>query len=303
MLKIENLSVTYGNIKAISDINIEVKMGEIVVLIGANGAGKTTTLKAISGLVPVAASSSAHLDLSQLTDKRTLNRFAGRKMTDLLLATYETSKKAFEKIKGNEDITEEVFGKNTKLNQLKIKKIRKIYKKYVAVDLLKIKAYQISSYGVAHVPEGRQVFAGLTVIENLEMGAFKRHSRRKITEDLEEIFELFPRLKERKNQKAGTLSGGEQQMLAIARAMMSKPKIILLDEPSMGLAPLFVKEVFDIIEQLNQKGITIVLVEQNAKAALSIADRAYVLETGKIVLTGTGKDLLNNDEVKKAYLG
>ena len=303
MLKIENLSVSYGNIKAINNINLEVKMGEIVVLIGANGAGKTTTLKAISGLVPVSASSIAHLDLSQLTDKRTLNRFAGRKITDLLLATYGTSEKAFEKIKSNEDITEEVFRKNTKFNQFKIKKIRKTYNKYVSVDLLKIKAYQISSYGVAHVPEGRQVFSGLTVIENLEMGAFKRHSRRKISEDLKEIFELFPRLEERKNQKAGTLSGGEQQMLAIARAMMSKPKIILLDEPSMGLAPLFVKEVFDIIEKLNEKGITIVLVEQNAKVALSIADRAYVLETCKIVLSGTGEELLNNEEVKKAYLG
>ena len=303
MLKIENLSVSYGNIKAINNINLEVKMGEIVVLIGANGAGKTTTLKAISGLVPVSTSSIAHLDLSQLTDKRTLNRFAGRKITDLLLATYGTSEKAFEKIKSNEDITEEVFRKNTKFNQFKIKKIRKTYNKYVSVDLLKIKAYQISSYGVAHVPEGRQVFSGLTVIENLEMGAFKRHSRRKISEDLKEIFELFPRLEERKNQKAGTLSGGEQQMLAIARAMMSKPKIILLDEPSMGLAPLFVKEVFDIIEKLNEKGITIVLVEQNAKVALSIADRAYVLETGKIVLSGTGEELLNNEEVKKAYLG
>ena len=230
MLKIENLSVSYGNIKAINNINLEVKMGEIVVLIGANGAGKTTTLKAISGLVPVSTSSIAHLDLSQLTDKRTLNRFAGRKITDLLLATYGTSEKAFEKIKSNEDITEEVFRKNTKFNQFKIKKIRKTYNKYVSVDLLKIKAYQISSYGVAHVPEGRQVFSGLTVIENLEMGAFKRHSRRKISEDLKEIFELFPRLEERKNQKAGTLSGGEQKRVVIASLIIQKPTILLLDE-------------------------------------------------------------------------
>ena len=135
------------------------------------------------------------------------------------------------------------------------------------------------------------------------MGAFKRHSRKKILEDLDKIYDIFPRLKERKKQKAGTLSGGEQQMLAIARAMMAKPKIILLDEPSMGLAPIIVKEVFEIIKKLNKSGITIVLVEQNAKLALSIADRAYVLETGKIILSGTGEELLNNENVKKAYLG
>ena len=180
---------------------------------------------------------------------------------------------------------------------------RKKYWEYVDVDLIKIKSYKISAYGLAHVPEGRQVFANLTVQENLEMGSFMRHTRKKINQDLVEVFELFPRLGERRNQKAGTLSGGEQQMLAIARAMMSKPKIILLDEPSMGLAPIIVNEVFEIIKSLNKKGITIVLVEQNAKAALNIADRAYVLETGKIVLEGTGKELLNNEQVKKAYLG
>ena len=170
-------------------------------------------------------------------------------------------------------------------------------------DISRFPAHRISEYGLAHVPEGRQVFANLTVQENLEMGSFMRHTRKKINQDLVEVFELFPRLGERRNQKAGTLSGGEQQMLAIARAMMSKPKIILLDEPSMGLAPIIVNEVFEIIKSLNKKGITIVLVEQNAKAALNIADRAYVLETGKIVLEGTGKELLNNEQVKKAYLG
>lgn len=303
MLKIKNLSVSYGNIKAIDNISLEVNKGEIVVLIGANGAGKTTTLRAISGLVQAHPSSFARLDLNGLRDKRTLNRFAGKKMTDRLLETFGTSEVAFDKIRGVEDITYQLYGKKTSTLDRKIEKLRKKYWEYVDVDLIKIKSYKISAYGLAHVPEGRQVFANLTVQENLEMGSFMRHTRKKINQDLVEVFELFPRLGERRNQKAGTLSGGEQQMLAIARAMMSKPKIILLDEPSMGLAPIIVNEVFEIIKSLNKKGITIVLVEQNAKAALNIADRAYVLETGKIVLEGTGKELLNNEQVKKAYLG
>jgi branched-chain amino acid transport system ATP-binding protein len=170
-------------------------------------------------------------------------------------------------------------------------------------DLLRVQAYNAIKYGVAHVPEGRQIFANLTVQENLEMGAYKRHNAIKIKSDLKEVFERFPRLEERKKQKAGTLSGGEQQMLAMARAMMSKPKILLLDEPSMGLSPIFVNEIFDIIKHLHETGITILLVEQNAKAALSIADRAYVLESGNVVLSGTGKELLDNEKVKEAYLG
>ncbi len=303
ILTVKNLSVSYGNIKAIDNISLEVNKGEIVVLIGANGAGKTTTLRAISGLVQAHLSSYAKLDLRELNDVRTLNRFAGKKLTDKLLAAFGSAEKAFEMIRGNEDITYQLFGKKSPHLDVKVEKIRTNYWKYVDVDLVRIKSHKISAYGLAHVPEGRQVFANLTVQENLEMGSFMRHTRKKINQDLEEIFQLFPRLGERKNQKAGTLSGGEQQMLAIARAMMSKPKIILLDEPSMGLAPIIVSEVFGIIKQLNEKGITIVLVEQNAKAALNIADRAYVLETGKIVLSGTGKELLNNEQVKKAYLG
>ena len=303
MLTVKNLSVSYGNIKAIDNINLEVNKGEIVVLIGANGAGKTTTLRAISGLVQAHLSSYAKLDLKELNDVRTLNRFAGKRLTDKLLAAFGTAENAFAKIRGNEDITYELYGKKNPHLDAKVERIRVNYWKYVDVDLVRIKSHKISAYGLAHVPEGRQVFANLTVQENLEMGSFMRHTRKKINQDLEEIFELFPRLGERRNQKAGTLSGGEQQMLAIARAMMSKPKIILLDEPSMGLAPIIVSEVFEIIKSLNKKGITIVLVEQNAKAALNIADRAYVLETGKIVLEGTGKELLNNEQVKKAYLG
>ena len=303
MLTVKNLSVSYGNIKAIDNISLEVNKGEIVVLIGANGAGKTTTLRAISGLVQAHLSSYAKLDLKELNDVRTLNRFAGKKLTDKLLAAFGSAEKAFAKIRGYEDITYELYGKKNPHLDARVDKIRNNYWKYVDVDLVRIKSHKISAYGLAHVPEGRQVFANLTVQENLEMGSFMRHTRKKINQDLEEIFELFPRLGERRSQKAGTLSGGEQQMLAIARAMMSKPKIILLDEPSMGLAPIIVSEVFEIIKSLNNKGITVVLVEQNAKAALNIADRAYVLETGKIVLEGTGKELLNNEQVKKAYLG
>jgi len=156
---------------------------------------------------------------------------------------------------------------------------------------------------MAHVPEGRRVFAGLTVYENLIMGAYTRNDKNEIEESLNMIYKRFPRLEERKKQLAGTLSGGEQQMLAMGRALMSKPKIILMDEPSMGLSPLFVTEVFDIIKQISASGTTVLLVEQNAKKALSIADRAYVLETGKIALTGNAKDLINDDKIKKAYLG
>lgn len=304
MLKVNNLKVVYnGNIKALKGVKIEVKIGEIVVLIGANGAGKTTLLRALTGLVKAENESSAILDLSEHVDKRTLNRLAKKKLTDKLLSVYQTSEKVFDKIKSDEEIVEEVFGKSTFLNRYKIKMLRKNYNDYVKTDLLKIPAHKAINYGVSHVPEGRQIFTGMTVQENLEMGAYKRHNKTKIKKDLEEIYKLFPRLEERKKQKAGTLSGGEQQMLAMARAMISKPKLLLLDEPSMGLSPIFVSEIFDIIKELNKKGTTILLVEQNAKAALSIADRAYVLETGRIVLEGTGKELLANDEVKVAYLG
>lgn len=170
-------------------------------------------------------------------------------------------------------------------------------------DITKIPAHKIVSMGMAHVPEGRRVFAQLTVYENLMLGAYTRKDKAEISENLELMYERFPRLKERRKQTAGTLSGGEQQMLAMARALMSKPSIVLMDEPSMGLSPLYVSEIFDIITEINKSGTTVLLVEQNAKKALSIADRAYVLETGKIVLSGNAKDLMNNDEVKKAYLG
>lgn len=170
-------------------------------------------------------------------------------------------------------------------------------------NITKIPAHKIVSMGMAHVPEGRRVFANLTVLQNLKMGAYTRRDKNEIEETLATIYERFPRLQERQNQLAGTLSGGEQQMLAMGRALMSHPKIILMDEPSMGLSPIFVNEIFDIIRSVSSSGTTVLLVEQNAKKALSIADRAYVLETGKIVLEGQASDLLNNDSIKKAYLG
>ena len=170
-------------------------------------------------------------------------------------------------------------------------------------DLLKTPAHKIVSMGMAHVPEGRRIFQQLTVLENLKLGAYTRSDKKEIADTLEMVYTRFPRLKERTKQIAGTLSGGEQQMLAMGRALMSHPKIILMDEPSMGLSPLYVSEIFDIIRSVNESGTTLLLVEQNAKKALSIANRAYVLETGNIVLSGDAKELMNNDSVKKAYLG
>ena len=174
---------------------------------------------------------------------------------------------------------------------------------FEGLDLLKIPAHEIISHGIAHVPEGRQVFSQLTVYDNLLMGAYTRKDNAEIEDSLENIYKRFPRLKERKGQYAGTLSGGEQQMLAMGRALMSKPRIVLMDEPSMGLSPILVQEVFDIIESIRKGGTTVLLVEQNAKKALSIADRGYVLETGNIVLEGSASSLLKDESVKKAYLG
>lgn len=233
MLEVKNLSVSYGAIEAVKDINFTVNAGEIVSLIGANGAGKTTTLHTITGLVPAKSGSVM----------------------------------------------------------------------YNGVDLLKTHNNKIVTLGMAHIPEGRHVFTRMSVEENLEMGAFSLKDQSDLKKDLDMVYGLFPRLKERRNQKAGTLSGGEQQMLAMGRALMSHPKTILMDEPSMGLSPKLVKEIFSIIRKLHEQGITILLVEQNAKMALSIADRAYVLETGRITMEGDAKELLNNEQVRKAYLG
>ena len=233
MLKIENLHVSYGGIRALRGISLEVPDGKIVTLIGANGAGKSTTLRTISGLVKADSGSII----------------------------------------------------------------------YDGEELLGMPIYKILEKGIAQVPEGRRVFTNLTVRENLKIGAYLRNDKEQIEKDLEWVYELFPRLKERDWQLAGTLSGGEQPMLAVARALMSKPKVLMMDAPSLGLAPLVVKGIFDIIRQINAQGVTVLLIEQNANMALKIADYAYVLETGRIGLTGTGRELLVNEEVRKAYLG
>ena len=175
--------------------------------------------------------------------------------------------------------------------------------KFLGNEIQKVPAQKIVAAGLSQGPEGRHVFPGLTVLENLEMGAFLKKNREENQANLKKVFSRFPRLEERKNQDAATLSGGEQQMLAMGRALMSTPKLLLLDEPSMGLAPIFIQEIFDIIQDIQKQGTTVLLIEQNANKALSIANRGYVLETGKIVLSGTGQELLTSDEVRKAYLG
>lgn len=173
---------------------------------------------------------------------------------------------------------------------------------YEGKDITKIPGHKLVSMGIAHVPEGRRVFASLSVLQNLKLGAYTRSDKKELEDTLQMIYKRFPRLKERKNQMAGTLSGGEQQMLAMGRALMSHPRLIVLDEPSMGLSPIYVNEIFDIIQKINEDGVTVLLVEQNAKKALSIANRAYVLETGSIALSGDVAKLMNDDSVKKAYL-
>ncbi len=233
MLELKDLNVYYGGIHAIKDINLKVKEGEIVTLIGSNGSGKTTTLRTISGL--------------------------------------ERAKSGNIIFKGE--------------------------------DIAKEKASEIVKLGISHVPEGRRVFADMTVLENLEVGAFTRKDKMQIQKEIKEIYDLFPILYDRRNQNASNLSGGEQQMLAIGRALLSKPELLLLDEPSMGLAPLIVKDIFSIIKDVNKQGTTVLLVEQNANMALQCADRAYIIKNGNISLQGSALDLLDNEEVKKAYLG
>ncbi|WP_426149378.1 ABC transporter ATP-binding protein [Pseudomonas sp. DC3000-4b1] len=232
MLQFENVSTFYGKIQALHGVNVEIRQGEIVTLIGANGAGKSTLLMTLCG-APRAQSGSI---------------------------------------------------------------------RYLGEELVGLEPAQIMRKSIAVVPEGRRVFARLTVEENLAMGGFFTE-KEDYQAQLEKVLELFPRLKERFNQRGGTMSGGEQQMLAIGRALMSKPKLLLLDEPSLGLAPIIIQQIFDIIEQLRRDGVTVFLVEQNANQALKVADRAYVLENGRVVMAGSGHDLLTDPKVRDAYLG
>ncbi len=233
LLEIKNMSVNYGGIQALRDVNLVIYPGEVVTLIGSNGAGKSTTLRTISRLVAVRS--------GQLL--------------------------------------------------------------YAGQDITRARPDEVVRLGIAQVPEGRRVLTRLTVQDNLELGAFTRTDRNEIAATLKRQFELFPRLAERRQQLAGTLSGGEQQMLAIARALMSHPKLLLLDEPSLGLAPVIVRSIFAIIRELRTLGVTILLVEQNARLALQSADRGYVLETGRITIEGAAPNLVHDERVKRAYLG
>jgi branched-chain amino acid transport system ATP-binding protein len=233
ILELQDVNVSYGGIQALKKINLIIKQGEVVTLVGANGAGKTTTLRAISKIVNCQSG-------NILYQGRNINRR---------------------------------------------------------------QTHEVVKLGLAHCPEGRRVLAKQTVWDNLLLGAYIRRDDRQIKADIQQQFGLFPRLEQRQNQLAGTLSGGEQQMLAIARALMSRPKLLLLDEPSLGLAPVIVHEIFHIIQNLRQTGVTILLVEQNANLALQIADRGYVLEAGSITLSGVAQELINDERVRKAYLG
>jgi branched-chain amino acid transport system ATP-binding protein len=233
LLEIRKLSFAYGDLRVLWDVDLEVRQGEIVTVVGANGAGKSTTLNNVSRLL--------------------------RPRSGTLL--------------------------------------------FQGQELNRLESHQVVELGIVQVPEGRHIFPEMTVLENLRMGSYPRSTRGDRAQNLERAFTLFPRLAERQRQLGGTMSGGEQQMLAIARGIMANPKLLLLDEPSLGLSPLFVKNIFDIISEINRQGTSILLVEQNVFQSLRIAHRAYVLETGRVVLTGSGQDLLGNEHVKKAYMG
>jgi branched-chain amino acid transport system ATP-binding protein len=233
LLAVDQLDFAYGDLKVLWGINLTVRQGEIVTLVGSNGAGKSTTLKNISRLLKWTSGS----------------------------ITFDGE------------------------------------------DLSRLESHDVVARGIVQVPEGRRIFPEMTVAENLRMGSFHRSSRKDREKNFERVFSLFPRLKEREKQLGGTMSGGEQQMLAIARGLMANPRLLLLDEPSLGLAPLLVKNIFQIISEINRQGVTILLVEQNVRQSLLIAHRAYVLETGRVVLSGGGHELLNNDVVQRAFLG
>jgi branched-chain amino acid transport system ATP-binding protein len=232
MLQLQDVHTYYGHIHALQGIDLEVRAGEIVTLLGTNGAGKTTTLKTISGL---------------LHPRQGTVHFEGK-------------------------------------------------------DVSHVACHRLVESGIAQAPEGRRIFSRLTVLENLQMGGYTRNAS-EVRQDLAHVYDLFPRLQERASQRGGTLSGGEQQMLAIGRALMTRPRVLLLDEPSLGLSPILVQQIFQIIQEINSRGMTILLVEQNALQALAIAHRGYVLQTGRVVLSGTSAELSRNETVRKAYLG
>jgi branched-chain amino acid transport system ATP-binding protein len=233
LLKVTGLKVAYGGIHAVKGVDFEVHEGELVSLIGSNGAGKTTTMKAITGILPIAAG------------------------------------------------TIEYLGKNIRGQ----------------------KPWDLVKQGLAMVPEGRGVFTRMTIIENLQMGAFIRDDKPEIAVDIDKVFSIFPRLRERRDQLAGTMSGGEQQMLSMGRALMSRPKVLLLDEPSMGLSPIMVDKIFEVIRDVSAQGVTVLLVEQNASRALAIANRSYVMESGLVTMSGDAKLMLSDPKVRAAYLG
>lgn len=234
MLKIESLSASYGDLKALFNVSLHVDDGEVVSLVGSNGAGKTTFLRAISGLIAISPGSRVEFD---------------------------------------------------------------------GADLGKMLPSQRADLGIAHIPQGRGILSKMTVRENLIMGAYCKRARGNLVRNMEKSFDMFPKLKQRHNQIAGSLSGGEQQMLAIARALMMEPKLIMMDEPSLGLAPIVVQEVFRIISEVSERNVSILIVEQNLMQALSVADRGYVLETGKVVMEGQAKALLKDPDIQSAYLG
>jgi branched-chain amino acid transport system ATP-binding protein len=233
LLRIDKLNFSYGDLKVLWDVDLEVKQGEIVTVVGANGAGKSTTLKNVSRLVSPTSGS----------------------------LTFD------------------------------------------GVDLGELESHEVVELGVVQVPEGRKIFPEMTVLENLRMGSYVKATRKDRERNVERAFTLFPRLRERQRQLGGTMSGGEQQMLAIARGLMANPRLLLLDEPSLGLSPLFVKNIFDNLQEINRQGTTILLVEQNVYQSLRISHRGYVLETGRVVLSGSGEALLADEHVKKAFLG
>ncbi|WP_420956659.1 ABC transporter ATP-binding protein [Burkholderia gladioli] len=233
MLTVTGLQVNYGGIQAVKGVNMEVRQGELVTLIGANGAGKTTTMKAITGLKPFSAG-------------------------DIL---------------------------------------------YDGKSIKGVPTHELLKRGLAMVPEGRGIFARMSILENMQMGAYLRTDKEGIKKDVERMFGFFPRLRERATQFAGTLSGGEQQMLAMARAIISKPKLLLLDEPSMGLSPIMVEKIFEVVREISKEGLTVLLVEQNARLALQAADRGYVMDSGTVTMTGNARDMLDDPKVRAAYLG